>query len=104
MALNPDIQVKAQEELTLAVGPERLPTFDDYDALPYVRAILLECARWLPPLPFAFPHCSTADDYYGGYFIPEGTNVFVVCLSSSLSSRRRSDWALTERLVCDGTS
>ncbi|KAI0698594.1 cytochrome P450 [Cytidiella melzeri] len=76
MAMHPDIQRKAQEELDTVVGPDRLPTYDDYDSLPYIQAIFMECMRWLPVLPLGVPHRLVADDYYNGYFIPEGTIVF----------------------------
>ncbi|KAI0796313.1 CyP450 monooxygenase [Irpex lacteus] len=75
MAMHPDIQKKAREELDLVVGPDRLPIYEDYESLPYIQAIFMECARWLPPAPISLPHRVTMDDYYGGYFIPEGTVV-----------------------------
>ena len=51
MSLYPDIQKKAQEEVDRVVGPRRLPNFEDYDRLVYVKAIILETLRWLPVLP-----------------------------------------------------
>ena len=82
LATNPDIQKKAQEELDVVVGPDRLPTFDDYDSLPFIQAIFLECLRWLPVVPLGIPHRSTEDDCYNGYFIPAGTCVITVRLST----------------------
>ncbi|KAI0330457.1 cytochrome P450 [Cubamyces sp. BRFM 1775] len=73
MSLNPDAQRKAQEELDLVVGPNRLPDIDDRDALPYISAIVKECLRWHPALPLAVPHCTSQDQEYNGYFIPSGT-------------------------------
>ena len=73
MSLNPDAQRKAQEELDLVVGPDRLPNIDDRDALPYISAIIKECLRWHPALPLAVPHCTSQDQEYNGYFIPSGT-------------------------------
>lgn len=67
MAMNPTIQKKAQEELEMVVGPERLPTFEDYKDLPHIRAIILECTRWLPVLLLGLAHRVTVDDHYGGY-------------------------------------
>ena len=90
MALNPDVQAQARTELDAVVGPDRLPDFSDRAALPYVNAILKEVMRWHVSVPLAFPHLSTADDEYGGYFIPRGSMVmmnswFVVfsCLDDS---------------------
>lgn len=80
----PEIQKKAKEELDLVVGPDRLPTYEDSDSLPYIQAILMECARWLPPGPLGIPRRATTDDYYKGYLIPEGTVILtvrtVICL------------------------
>ena len=81
--MQPGIQKRAREELDVVVGPDRLPTFEDYDELPYIQAIIMECSRWLPVAPLAIPHRSIADDYYNGYFIPEGTMIIAVCVLNS---------------------
>ncbi|OBZ66568.1 Fumitremorgin C synthase [Grifola frondosa] len=67
---------KAQEELDRVVGRDRLPTFDDEPALPYLRAYIKEVTRWRPIVPLAVPHAVTRDDTYEGYFIPKGTTVY----------------------------
>lgn len=46
MVLYPDAQRQAQAEIDRVVGPNRLPTFQDYDHLPYVRALVKETMRW----------------------------------------------------------
>lgn len=73
MAMFPEIQSKAQNELDAVIGRERLPSYEDRDLLPYVQAVVLECTRWLPVLPLGVLHRLTRDDYYGGYFLPAGT-------------------------------
>lgn len=78
MGMHPEIQKKAQLELEEIVGLNRLPAFEDFRSLPYIHAIYLECMRWLPVAPIAVPHRLKADDYYDGYFIPEGTLVIPV--------------------------
>ena len=78
MSLHPEVQRKAQEELDRVVGPGRLPDFDDYDNLIYVRAIYLECMRWVPVTPMGVPHTLTRDDEYKGFFIPKGTTIIAV--------------------------
>ncbi|KAK7678470.1 hypothetical protein QCA50_018530 [Cerrena zonata] len=75
MTLYPDVQRKAQEELDRVVGPNRLPDFDDYDNLLYMRAIVLEAMRWMVVLPLCLPHRVIRDDEYKGYLIPKGTMV-----------------------------
>ena len=49
----PDVMQKAQAELDSVVGRERPPTFDDADALPYIRAIVQETLRWRPVSPLS---------------------------------------------------
>ncbi|RYP78207.1 hypothetical protein DL771_000684 [Monosporascus sp. 5C6A] len=71
MILYPDSQKRAQDELERVVGSQRLPTFDDYDQLPYIQAMVREALRWRPVAPLGVPHVSTEDLYYGDYFIPK---------------------------------
>ncbi|KAF8874029.1 cytochrome P450 [Infundibulicybe gibba] len=76
MALYPDVQRKAQAELDLVLGKNKLPEFnlgfpDD------VNAVAMEGMRWQNVAPLGFPHTSTHDDEYDGYFIPKGTLVIV---------------------------
>ena len=51
MCLYPEAQRKAQEELDCLLGGERLPTFSDRRALPYVEALCTEVLRWRQPTP-----------------------------------------------------
>jgi cytochrome P450 len=54
--LRPDIQKKAQNELDLVIGRERLPTFEDRLMLPFIDAVCRETLRWHPVTPLgAFP-------------------------------------------------
>jgi cytochrome P450 len=45
MLLHPDIQKKAQEELDVVIGPEKLPEFSDKTRTPYLSAVLKEVLR-----------------------------------------------------------
>ncbi|EIM86325.1 cytochrome P450 [Stereum hirsutum FP-91666 SS1] len=72
---HPEVQTRAQTEIDLVVGRERLPDFSDKDNLPYVSAICREVMRWRPVTPLAVSHASTKDDVYAGYFIPKGSTV-----------------------------
>ncbi|PFH48808.1 hypothetical protein AMATHDRAFT_149066 [Amanita thiersii Skay4041] len=75
MAMHPEVQRNAQEEIDTIVGSKRLPDFTDRSSLPYINAIAKEAMRWQPVLPLGTPHMTTQDDEYEGYFIPKGTIV-----------------------------
>lgn len=51
MALYPDVQRQAQDEIDRTVGAGRLPEFSDQEQLPFVTAIVKEILRWAPPFP-----------------------------------------------------
>lgn len=87
MALYPDAQKKAQEELDLVVGTERLPEFSDRPSLPYIDALVKELFRWHSGTPIGFPHRVVADDEYNGYIIPKNATVFVNMWSVPCSGR-----------------
>ncbi|KAK0439095.1 cytochrome P450 [Armillaria borealis] len=76
MVLHPEVQEKAQAQIDAVVGPDRLPTFEDRESLPYIDHILQETMRWNPVIPMGFPHRSVEDDVYRGMFIPKGSVVF----------------------------
>ncbi|KAJ3757815.1 cytochrome P450 [Lentinula raphanica] len=82
MILYPEAQLRAHEELVTldyadrVVGSFRLPTFDDYEHLPYVRATVKEIMRWRPVAPLGLAHRLKQDDYYEGYFLPKDTICF----------------------------
>ncbi|KAL0565801.1 hypothetical protein V5O48_016223 [Marasmius crinis-equi] len=76
MIIYSEVQQKAQAELDRVVGPNRLPTLEDFPSLPYVQAIIRETHRIRPVAPL-IPHASTALEEYNGYLIPEGSIIFV---------------------------
>jgi cytochrome P450 len=56
LALFPHVQRRAQAELDLVIGRDRLPTFDDKPRLPYIEALCKELLRWqmVTPLGMTF--------------------------------------------------
>ncbi|CAK7229092.1 hypothetical protein SCUCBS95973_007102 [Sporothrix curviconia] len=72
----PEPMRKAQAELDRVVGRQRSPDWDDHDQqrLPYVNALVKEVLRWRSvAIIGGQPHSPTQDDYYKGWYIPEGT-------------------------------
>ncbi|KAJ8701291.1 hypothetical protein PTI98_000095 [Pleurotus ostreatus] len=59
MAHNPDVQVKAQEELDQ-----------------YLDHLMLETLRWEPMGPLGLAHGLVSDDEFRGYYLPKGSIVF----------------------------
>ncbi|KAF4955409.1 hypothetical protein FGADI_4589 [Fusarium gaditjirri] len=76
MLLSPTVQKKAQAEIDRVVGNSRLPSFSDKLTLPYINSIAHEVLRWHTLAPMGFPHMTTEDDTYRGYFIPKNTLLF----------------------------
>lgn len=86
----PEVQKRAQSELDAVVGRDRLPEYEDKEALPYINAICQELLRWrmvaplgksdirgkgrvnLPLFNVGVPHAAMEDDVYEGLFIPKG--------------------------------
>ncbi|KAF7336984.1 Cytochrome P450 [Mycena venus] len=76
VAFGPSFIPKAQKELDAVVGPDRMPTFEDFDDLPYIRAVVNETLRWRPVAVLGgTPHASTEDFVYEGMFIPKGSTI-----------------------------
>lgn len=73
MAKYPDIQKKAQAEISQVIGSSRLPTYDDRASLPYIEALYREVLRWKPPVPLNTAHVTTEADIYNGFHIPKGS-------------------------------
>jgi cytochrome P450 len=66
MVAYPDVQKRAQAELDNVVGRARLPSFADFDHLPYIRAMVQEALRWHPITPASLSHRLIQDDWYEG--------------------------------------
>ncbi|KAK7688868.1 hypothetical protein QCA50_007557 [Cerrena zonata] len=75
MLMYPEIQKQAQEELRKIVGPDRLPTLEDRERLPFTESIMKETLRLHPATPLALPHYTKTDDIYNGFFIPKNSVV-----------------------------
>ncbi|KAJ7192206.1 cytochrome P450 [Mycena pura] len=72
MALFPDVQNRAREEIQGVVGKGIMPTLSDRKNLPFVDCIFREVLRWNGSGPLGF-HMSRQSDRYRDYVIPKGT-------------------------------
>jgi cytochrome P450 len=89
MALFPEVQKKAQDEMDKVIGSERMPNLSDESNLPYIRAMMKETLRWMPTtISGAVPHASSKDDYYNGYFIPKGSSIMLNVWSINMDENR----------------
>ena len=75
MVLHPQEFRGLQEEIDRVVGEDRMPQFEDLEALCTVRAVAKETLRWRPVTAGGVPHQLVKDDNYEGFFLPAGTNV-----------------------------
>ncbi|KAK7052024.1 putative cytochrome P450 [Favolaschia claudopus] len=73
----PEVQRKAQEEMDRVVGEHRMPTLEDLEEMPYLRAVILETHRFRPVTPLFIPHSAVNDEQYKGFRIPKGCTIFV---------------------------
>lgn len=55
MALHPDVQNRAREEIDRVLGGNMV-THEDRPSLPYVNAMIKEIMRWGPVAPLGQPH------------------------------------------------
>lgn len=77
LAANPHVQDLAQAEIMRAVGPSRMPTFEDAKSLPYIRACVQEVLRMNPIVVPGVRHFAAADVVYKQHVIPKGTVLLV---------------------------
>jgi cytochrome P450 len=77
MAAYPEVLKRAQEEVDRVCGQDKMPGKDEINKLPYVRACMQELLRWRPVVTLGVPHHTTAQDTYGDYVVPAGTDVII---------------------------
>ncbi|KAI0469314.1 cytochrome P450 2D18 [Xylaria cf. heliscus] len=77
MAMNPHTQEEAHRQIDSAIDDTKMPSWADYERLPYVAMLVKELLRWRPPAPTAFPHATNQDDEVDGMSIPKGSTVIL---------------------------
>ena len=56
MALHPHIQQEVHAHIDSVTIDAKMPSFADYERLPYVAMVVKELQRWRPPTPAGMPH------------------------------------------------
>ncbi|KAH9987386.1 cytochrome P450 [Russula vinacea] len=72
LVLFPQVQRRAQAELDVVIGRDRLPTFDDRPRLPYIEALCKELMRWKMATPMGLPHSSSRDEFTKDFSFRKG--------------------------------
>ncbi|KAF8410152.1 hypothetical protein HHK36_002674 [Tetracentron sinense] len=74
---NPEVLKKAQAEIDVHVGHDRLLEESDLSKLPYLHGIINETLRMYPAGPLLLPHESSEGCTVGGFSVPQGTMLLV---------------------------
>ncbi|KAI1377149.1 cytochrome P450 2D18 [Hypoxylon crocopeplum] len=77
MAMHPHIQEEVHAHIDSVVGEDRMPSWKEYERLPYITMVVKELHRWRPPAPAGFPHVVDRDDEVDGFRIPKGSAVII---------------------------
>lgn len=86
----PDVQHRAQQKIDAVVG-DRIPTWEDFDRIPYVRSLMKETWRWRPPVALGHAHVTTEEMEYSGYIIPKGARLHINAWAISHDPGRHED-------------
>ncbi|KAF7973629.1 hypothetical protein HWV62_14818 [Athelia sp. TMB] len=88
MVTHPDILARAQAEIDAVVGRERLPSFADRDALPYIECVMSECLRWSAPVPIGRRAIMRDGTLYPDPYVFSPERFMVQSLDPELTRRR----------------
>ncbi|KAL9619846.1 MAG: hypothetical protein Q9160_005586 [Pyrenula sp. 1 TL-2023] len=77
MALHPEILAEAHAQIDSVLDESTMPTWADYERLPYVAMIVKELQRWRAPARTAFPHAMDKDYEIDGMTVPKGATVIL---------------------------
>lgn len=89
MVLHPHVWKRAQAEIDVVIGTDRLPNFSDRPALPYVDAIVRETVRWSPVIPLGKTIIQTCI-HFDNLVVQVGTPHRRVMFTMAIISQRAS--------------
>ncbi|KAJ4983179.1 hypothetical protein SVAN01_11322 [Stagonosporopsis vannaccii] len=88
----PDVQGKALQEIEAVVGvAERLPVYEDFESIPYVRCLMKELWRWRPPVALGHPHITTRELTHNGLRLPAGSRIHLNAWAIGHDANRHAD-------------
>ncbi|TDZ19838.1 Cytochrome P450 monooxygenase yanC [Colletotrichum orbiculare MAFF 240422] len=90
MMMFPEVQAKAREEIDRVVG-DRIPSYEDFGRIPYVRMMMKELWRWRPPVALGHPHITARDLEVGGYRLPKGARLHINAYAIGHDPARHED-------------
>jgi cytochrome P450 len=88
LSLHNDVRAKMKAEIDAAIGPDRLPGFDDMGKLPYTTAVFSESMRIYPPV-WVVGRRAMEDITIGDYEVPKRT---IVIMSQYILHRDERFW------------
>ncbi|PSN73010.1 putative cytochrome P450 [Corynespora cassiicola Philippines] len=88
MALFPEKQRKAQEEIDRVIGNDRLPGDGDAVNLVYVRQMVQELHRWATVAPLGITHAASKPIEWRGYTIPQGAGLIYNTMAIHFNEER----------------
>ncbi len=88
LSLHDDIRARMKAEIDAALGPDRLPGFDDMAKLPYTTAVFSEAMRIYPPV-WVIGRRAMEDITIGDYEVPKRT---IVIMSQYIIHRDERFW------------
>uniref|UniRef100_A0A8C6QHW2 Cytochrome P450 2J3 n=1 Tax=Nannospalax galili TaxID=1026970 RepID=A0A8C6QHW2_NANGA len=90
LALYPEVQEKAQDEIDRVIGQGRQPSLGDRESMPYTNAVIHEVQRMGNIIPLNVPREVIADTTLAGFHLPKESELALENswpgLSSSFSS------------------
>ncbi|EFC43070.1 predicted protein [Naegleria gruberi] len=85
LAKRPEIQKKAREEIDRLIG-NRAPTYEDYNQMHYLNAIVMEALRLHPPVVNVF-RIAKKTTTIGEFTIPKGSTVMINIFSTNRNEK-----------------
>ncbi len=73
---HPEVERKIHQEVDANVEQGIYPEFEHLDKLPYIKQVVDEALRYYPPV-WMYSRKAINDDYFGQYFVPAGTDIFI---------------------------